>query len=138
MLSINHGTEDTEDLGFEQAYNNVLSFIDDCEIQLYIKNANCIPGEDGRYLFTLKSPLLHKLEYEIEMPSLPLNQVRYMEEKEQNIWDYPRLYLNGSSWVWKYALITKESIIDQLEDEIGEYELSIERNRELIATLKSK
>jgi hypothetical protein len=41
---------------------------------------------------------------EIEMPGLPLAQVRYIDPAEQNIWDFPRLYVDGSSWVWCYAL----------------------------------
>lgn len=40
---------------------------------------------------------------EIEMPGIPLAQVRFLGEP-QNIWDFPRLYVDGSSWVWKYAL----------------------------------
>jgi hypothetical protein len=57
--------------------------------------------DDGRYAFILK---IRSVEYEIQMPGLPLNKVRYMQEADQNIWDYPRLYINGSSWVWFFAL----------------------------------
>lgn len=41
---------------------------------------------------------------DVDMPGLPLAQVRWMNEPEQNIWDFPRLYVDGSSWVWLYAL----------------------------------
>ena len=42
--------------------------------------------------------------HEIDMPGLPLAEVRYMGDEGQNIWDFPRLYVDGSSWVWKYAI----------------------------------
>ncbi|MET9402659.1 hypothetical protein [Kitasatospora sp. NPDC002965] len=38
------------------------------------------------------------------MPGLSLDQVRWMNEPDQNIWNYPRLFVDGSSWVWWYAL----------------------------------
>lgn len=61
------------------------------------------PAEDGgRYTFTIVNS--RNYEVEIEMPGIPLDEVRYMGEPDQNIWDYPRLYVAGSSWVWKYAI----------------------------------
>ncbi|MNH75602.1 hypothetical protein D3C73_278460 [compost metagenome] len=138
MLSVNPGSENTNDYGFEQAYNNILVYINDCEIELYIQSANCIPEDNGRYLFTLKSPLSYKLTYEIEMPSLPLNEIRYMQEEGQNIWNYPRLYVNGSSWVWTYGLITREGAIRTLESEIDEWESSIKESKDLIERLRNK
>ena len=41
---------------------------------------------------------------EIQMPGLPVDRVRFLDEDGQNIWDFPRLYVDDSSWVWKYAL----------------------------------
>lgn len=137
MLSVNPGSEEVEDVGFEQAYNNILHYINDCEIELFIQSANCVPEENGRYQFVLKSPLLHKLSYEVEMPSLPIDQIRFMNEEEQNIWHFPRLYVNGSSWIWKYGLITKEWVVNQLESEIEEYESTILSYKEIIRDLKA-
>lgn len=39
----------------------------------------------------------------IQMPGLLLDRVRFTGAPEENIWHYPRLYVDGSSWVWKYA-----------------------------------
>jgi hypothetical protein len=44
------------------------------------------------------------IEGEVQMPGLPLEQVRFMSLPGQDIWKFPRLYLNGSSWVWMYAV----------------------------------
>ncbi len=42
----------------------------------------------------------------IEMPGLPLAEVRFTREPGQNIWDYPRIFVDGDSWVWFYAVET--------------------------------
>ncbi len=42
--------------------------------------------------------------YHVGMPGLPVAKVRFMGENGQDIWDFPRLYVNGSSWVWLYAI----------------------------------
>ena len=43
-------------------------------------------------------------EVEIDMPGLPLEKVRWLSEESGSIWDFPRLYVDGSSWIWKFAL----------------------------------
>lgn len=55
---------------------------------------------EGRFSFIVK---LGGRECEIDMPGWPLDKVRFLG-KPQNIWDFPRLYVGGSSWVWKYAV----------------------------------
>ncbi|WP_331727485.1 hypothetical protein OG871_40570 (plasmid) [Kitasatospora sp. NBC_00374] len=57
---------------------------------------------DGRYAFRLD--LADGRAVDVEMPGIPLDQVRYMGAAGQDIWDFPRLYVDGSSWVWRYAL----------------------------------
>lgn len=52
---------------------------------------------DGRYGFLVNGT-------EVLMPGLPLEEVRWLRLPEQNIWDFPRLYIDGSSWVWYYAI----------------------------------
>ena len=61
---------------------------------------------DGRYAFTLATT---GGEREIQMPGLPLDQVRWLKSAGQDIWDFPRLYVDDSSWVWFFAL-------DQFDD----------------------
>lgn len=55
---------------------------------------------DGRYHFDIK---LNGRTCEVDMPGLPIDQVRWQKKPYQNIWDFPRLYVDGSSWVWLYA-----------------------------------
>lgn len=59
------------------------------------------PEKEGRWPFEV----VHSgHRHEVEMPGLPVDRVRYTNEDGQNIWDFPRLYVDGSSWVWRYAL----------------------------------
>lgn len=59
------------------------------------------PKENGRYPFTLWTT---SGKCEIDMPGIPLEDVRWIDAEGQNIWHYPRLYVDGSSFVWKYAV----------------------------------
>lgn len=135
MVIINPGTETTKDYGWDEAYKNILQFIEDSEVELYVYNSKHIPEDDGRYLFTLKSKLIPKYEVEIEMPALPLNQVRFIDSEKQNVWDYPRLYVDGSSWVWKYAIIKKDIIKEVIEDKIDSLKYEIKELEKKIINL---
>lgn len=55
----------------------------------------------GRFAYQLSCA---KRTVEVQMPGCPLNSVRFLGEQGQNIFDFPRLYLDGSSVVWKYAV----------------------------------
>lgn len=56
---------------------------------------------DGRFEFTLH---YKKRKCVVQMPGLPAEQVRYLGKEGQNIWHFPRLYVDGDSWVWTYAV----------------------------------
>lgn len=58
---------------------------------------------DGRWFFDVTAPDGTTV-HEVEMPGLPLDQVRYMREPDQDPFDFPRLWVNGSSWLWFFAL----------------------------------
>jgi len=37
------------------------------------------------------------------MPGRPLREIRFTGAPGQDAWTTPRLYVDGSSWLWKYA-----------------------------------
>jgi hypothetical protein len=84
------------------AGTNIQDFVKDLGLEFPIEITRK-PSKDarGRFGFTLNG---NGNETVIEMPGLPLEQVKYMNNPDQNIWDFPRLYVDGSSWVWCYAL----------------------------------
>lgn len=123
-IAINPGTECIDNTSWENAYENINQFIKDCEIPMQIVKAD-FGCDRGRYLFVLKAENIPDYEVEVEMPGLPLNEVRYIDDKTQNIWNFPRLYVDGASWVWRYAIIKKECVIEQIETMIEDHEDTI-------------
>jgi len=64
-----------------------------------------IGESDGRWTFPLvvrKDGKVH--EHDVDMPGLPLERVCWRSEEDGSIWDFPRLYVDGSSWIWKFAV----------------------------------
>jgi hypothetical protein len=99
---VNPGSGPVKDANVAMATANIQAFVKDLGLDFPIGITRKI-SEDakGRFGFTLNG---NGRETIIDMPGLPLEQVRYMNYASQNIWDFPRLYVDGSSWVWCYAL----------------------------------
>lgn len=107
QIIINPGSGPVEGENTEKnAIENIKHYITDCGLKdvtfLRIKNKD----KDGRYHFLLfRDDWDRSVCHHIDMPGLSLHKVRYMHEEDQNIWDFPRLYIDGSSWVWCYAML---------------------------------
>lgn len=103
---INPGSGPVAEATEEQAAAAMAVFVLDLSAQgLPVTGAARQPEADygdGRYAFTLA--MADGRTIEVQMPGLPVEQVRYLGEDGQNIWDFPRLYVDDSSWVWKFAL----------------------------------
>jgi len=99
---INPGSGPVLNSSQENAIENIKHFILDNGVEnvAWVRISEQDYGE-GRYAFLLWKD---NVCYEIQMPGIPLEKVRYMGSGDQNIWDFPRLYVDGSSWVWKFAL----------------------------------
>lgn len=104
VVTINPGTEPVADTSAEAALLNVHQLAEDVGGKVLTSDNPHGPIFDGqgRYLIRMRNE--HGVLVAVEMPGLPLDQVRYTGEPGQNIWDFPRLYVDGSSWVWKYAV----------------------------------
>lgn len=61
------------------------------------------PIEGGRYDYRVALRGSKKSTI-VSMPGLPLDRVRYMNAPDQNAWNFPRLYVDGSSWLWEFAI----------------------------------
>lgn len=55
--------------------------------------------EGGRHAFSVKT---RGARHVVLMPGWPLKKVRFTGSP-QNPWDFPRLFVDDSSWLWKYA-----------------------------------
>jgi hypothetical protein len=97
---INPGSGPVQSGTREQSEINIKAFIKDLRVE-NIQYEFIKALTDGRHLYKIRN---EKNSHEIEMPALPLEKVRYLDSENQDIFNFPRLYVDGSSWVWKYAL----------------------------------
>jgi hypothetical protein len=105
-ISINPGSDPVSQATEEHATANMAAFTDDLrarglDVDTFIRRPDSDYGE-GRYAYTLA--MSDGRSVEIQMPGLSVDHVRYLGEDGQNIWDFPRLYVDDSSWVWNFAL----------------------------------
>lgn len=104
---LNPGTGPVENAALQHAIDNMQTFVVDAGVPTAIVTHQPRCDKDGRFSFLVE---FDGNNHDVDMPGLPLEKVRYLGEPDQNIWHFPRLYVNGSSWVWKYAIgmLTKE------------------------------
>jgi hypothetical protein len=76
---------------------------------------------DGRYDYVLRRGVR---ETTISMPGLPLDRVKL--RPDDNPWHFPRLYVDGSSWLWPYAVASAR---DALLDHDGSAERRYEESK---------
>lgn len=104
-IVINPGSGPVSDATESAARAAVDHFVEDLRELHGIATAGVEPVRDegdGRWSFNLTFADGRRVE--VEMPGLPVERVRWMGGPDQNIWDFPRLYVDGSSWVWLFAL----------------------------------
>jgi len=111
---INPGTGPVDGATTDNAYANIIEFIDDIGLDgvQYRRDVEASEG-DGRFAFVLER---ERCSCSVLMPGLPLAEVRFVGADGQNIWHFPRLYVDGNSWVWKFAVeIAREGLSDGSE-----------------------
>lgn len=100
-IIVNPGTGPVAEASESHAIENMKHYITDLGVSCnYIR----IPEKDygeGRFAFLV---WLGNECHEIQMPGLPLENVRYMDNPNQNPFDFPRLYVDDSSWLWMFAI----------------------------------
>ncbi|MEV7123954.1 hypothetical protein [Kitasatospora griseola] len=105
-ILINPGTGPLPEFTRTAAAENMAHFVEDlAQLGTVVAGFAAAPGLDygeGRYAFLLELP--EGRSAEVQMPGMPVDQVRYMKTEDQNPFAFPRLYVDGSSWLWWYAL----------------------------------
>ena len=103
MIVANPGAGPVSGSTRENADKNMRKFLEDCGADSFEFGGM---EHDGRFGYQMK---VGDRTVDVDMPGLPLEKVRFVSDPGQNIWDFPRLYIDGSSWVWKYAVsVTKD------------------------------
>jgi hypothetical protein len=115
---INPGTEPVRRSSVDEAVANMPQLLADCGVP-DLRFERTKGDHDGRYCFTVTDPAGN--EADVDMPGVPLADARYCNLAGENIWDFPRLYVNGSSWVWYYA-VSQLRVTFMGEDEDWEWD----------------
>ncbi|MEU8682926.1 hypothetical protein [Streptomyces sp. NPDC048611] len=111
-VCINPGSGSVPEATEQHAIDNMGAFTADLrergiDVDTFIRRPGADYG-DGRCAFSVITA--DEVSVEVQMPGLPLEQVRWLGAEGQDIWQFPRLYVDGSSWIWYFAL-------DQFEDD---------------------
>lgn len=122
------------EISWDNAYENITAYIADCEIPMRVVRSEH-EDDEGRYLFVLRND---EYDYQIDvgMPGLPLEKVRYVEGDKRNILDFPRLYVDGSSWIWYIGTVKRENVKEILEERLEEMREYLEKVSEQIKGLE--
>lgn len=107
---VNPGTRPCEDATVENAVGNMEQFIKDSPCATRFERYEDGNGGDGRFAFRVywsECPGKDTENIVVDMPGLPLERVRYMGLEGQKPGDFPRLYVGGGSWWWKFGLLDR-------------------------------
>ena len=113
------------EVSWDNAYENITAYIADCEIPMRIVRSEHEPDE-GRYLFVLRNDE-YDYQIEVDMPGLPLERVRYVKGDKRSILDFPRVYVDGGSWIWYIATVKKDVVREVLEERIDKMKEELEK-----------
>lgn len=100
IIFINPGSGKVEAGSREQSRINIRAFIKDLGIKK-VKFRFLRVDDDGRHIYILSKG---KIQHDVEMPACKLENVRWLNSESGNIWQFPRLYVDGASWIWHHAL----------------------------------
>jgi hypothetical protein len=114
-IIINPGSGPVEDATLADATANISRFVIDLDSFAIItyERKSAADGR-GRFGFTLTSQD-NGNSVEVQMPGLPLEQVRFISGDP---WPFPRLYVDGDSWLWRFAL---NVVARALTGDVGPY-----------------
>lgn len=108
VVMINPGTGPVTGATEANAFENMRQLLKDSDVAgLEFRRVADKDYGNGRYAFEVRSPQ-HKHVFEIQMPGWALENVRFMGEDGQNVFEFPRLYKDGNSWLWMYAIPNRE------------------------------
>lgn len=109
-IAINPGTGDVTSGSVTQARQNIERLLEDAGFAEGACGVEEQPESHhrGRYSFIIRHGEAKAI---VDMPGLPLDQVRYTGARGQDIWDFPRFYVDGGSWVWKFGISILQSAL---------------------------
>lgn len=110
VVIINPGSGPVAGATVDHAYTNMAKLLEDsgCGPEFHRDPDPKSEDGDGRFAFLVPCAPSKRhprgRDVSVLMPGIPLERVRYMGEPRQRILDFPRLYVDGNSWVWEFAI----------------------------------
>lgn len=106
ILILNPGTGPIAAARERDARHNVSALCRDLELRAprISVDRHVTADTDGRYGYRLRRGIR---SVTVEMPGLPLDRVRM--GLTDDAWQFPRLYVDGSSWLWPFAIRSARS-----------------------------
>jgi len=119
-FAINPGSGPVQNASLESARENMRVFIQDIALAhgLVVKDIFRLEEEDDRGYFAFVLDVERggtERRIRVDMPGLPLEQVRYLGLDGQDAYNYQRVDIDRSSWLWKFAV--NVSRLERDEDE---------------------
>jgi hypothetical protein len=102
VIIINPGSGPVADASEELARAAMEQFVSD--LGAGWESTPVADGADGEGRWRFEVVHLDGHRHEVDMPGLPVEQVRWLGEESGSIWNFPRLYVDGSSWIWLFGL----------------------------------
>lgn len=111
MIEINPGSSDVDvDCSEEQAVINMTEFVKEVGDADFCRS-NPRNDSGGRYCFQVRTFDGARSVF-VEMPGCELVEVRDFFRRSPSGKPGPRLYVDGSSWWWKWAVSVARSYLD--------------------------
>lgn len=110
MILISPGSGPLNVHNRRHAEENVAAFVEELRLDGVEWSLGELDKFSGRYVFTLRycGRVLEGL-----MPGLPGAEVRFYNRPDQDIFSFPRLFLQGSSWCWIWAVqLAREEFVE--------------------------
>jgi hypothetical protein len=101
LAAVSPGTGAIDGTVPDEAERNIVALVEECfetPSQIKVERRSAL-DKDGRYAFDLRRG---ERSCQVLMPGLPLDEVHYVTG--YNPWNFPRLYVDGSSYLWSFAL----------------------------------
>jgi hypothetical protein len=100
MMLVNPGTSSIREADKKLAKLGIAQFVTDLDLGALKVKRDKKGDCDGWFGFKVKSK---RASISVLVPGIPMEQMRRME-RDDSAWNFRRLYVEGSSWLWNYAL----------------------------------
>lgn len=119
VVFVNPGTGPVNGATEKNAIANMHQFISDSVLEgMTWKRTPEDDYGDGRFSFKVK---WQGKIIDIQMPGWELERVRWIQGEGNNVWDYPRLYVDHGSWIWDIAILRRETFYSYKCNSCGAY-----------------